>query len=188
MRRPALLLLLVSCQTGPRPAQTYVDERRPLPERLAALRSLRRDPAVHREIADALTKDLSRGIGMSPLSDEEAELLLEAGAWHAEFRHEPARMLFETYVDPEANRIRVAKLPDRVREGSARLLGRYAPAGGSRQVLWSALVERKEPPGLRQACLDALGAWVPDLRAKVLSLVPHEKDEWLRTLQNRLRG
>lgn len=174
----------------------FAERKKPYKERLLALKALRilkeQDDEeyrrVHRPLTPILSLEACRGVGMAALREEEEEMLLESLAWHADVKYEHARLPLEMYVDPEVSRARAFKWSDRVRETSARLLAAYAPAKYAAETLWSALVERREADGLRQACFDSLKAFHKDLRERVLALTPSAKDVWLTKLQEKLRA
>jgi hypothetical protein len=175
-------------------AKFFNDEKKPLKERLAALQALRllqeqddeEYKRVYPAVKSALSLAASRGHSMSAFKPEEEEMLLEAISWHADMKYDHAMYAMQNYVDPDFNATLMVRLPERIRVTSARLLAAYAPEKFSREVLWSALVERREPDALREACHESLKKFMKDLRERVLELKPHAKDEWLRKLQLKL--
>lgn len=177
-------------------ARFFQNEKKPYKERLAALLALKllksqdedEYKRVHPEIKPALSLEASRGLKPDPLNGEEQEMLLAAISWHADVKYDHARYALEAYVDTDLNRVRHAKLPDRVREAAAAFLGLYPSQKSSRDALWGALLERWEKDGLRQACYDALRLWDDGLKERVLALTPLPKDAWLRELQRKLGG
>ncbi len=175
-------------------ARFFQNEKKPYKERLDALQALKllksqdeeEYKRVHPEILPALSLEASRGLKPNPLNDEEQEMLLAAISWHADVKYDHARFALEAYVDTDLNRVRHAKLPDRIRETAVALLGLYPSRDSSRDTLWGALVERWEKDGLRQACYDTLRRWDGDLKERILALKPLPKDAWLRDLQRKL--
>lgn len=175
-------------------ARFFQDEKKPYKERLAALRALKllkkQDEEeyrrVHPGIKSALSLEASRGLKPDSLTDDEQEMLLAAISWHADVKYDHARYALEAYVDTDINRVRNARLPDRIRESAASLLSLYPPQKSSRDALWGAFVERWERDGLRQACYDTLRLWDDGLKERVLALTPLPKDAWLRELRRKL--
>lgn len=177
-------------------ATFFMNREKPYKERLAALKALRllgkKGPKeykrVYKTVKAFLSLEASRGHGMSALKKEEAEMLLQSIEWHADMKYEHAMYVLEHYVDTEINRMRRNRLPDRVRETSARLLGRYPKNSSSRDTLWDTLVERREADALRKACWDSLKTHMKERKEKLLAWKVDPRDAWLLKLQASLRN
>ncbi len=175
-------------------AAFFVNREKPYAGRLTALKALRllKKPApkeykrVYKTVQTHLSLEASRGHGMSSLKKNEVEMLLHALEWHTDMKYEHAMYVLEHYVDTDINRLKRNKLPDRVREAAARLLGRYPESSSSRDTLWETLAERTEPDPLRQLCYDSLKPHMKNRREEVLRLKADRRDVWLLKFQQKL--
>ncbi len=174
-------------------AAVFNDPQRPHVERIEALQALRRrretDPAEYRRAYD-LVKDrlwieasLADGLSLSAL---EEKAFVEAVGWLADMKDVSARFKLELHLDRES--VRRKRLPDPALTAAALGLANYPESESARETLWAALKDPKEAPVVRSSCLKALQAHHPrDLEARVAKLAAAPEDEWLRSLQRKLR-
>ena len=213
MSRAAALLAfaaLVSCGGGAGPAPAapparvspanpdeaaalFNDPQRPHAERIDALQSLRRfrgsDPdgarRAYEKVKDRLWIEASLADGLA-LSGLEERAFIEAIGWLAETKDVRARFKLELHLDRES--VKRKRLPDSALAAVALALANYPESESARETLWAALKDPKEVPVVRSSCLKALQAHHPrDLEALVAKVAAAADDEWLRSLQKKLR-
>lgn len=174
-------------------ASFFADPQKPYAERIAALAALRtlrsQDPGEYARVFQRVKPKLweevahSVGLGMSP---ENEKGFIEAIGWLSDQKDSSARLTMELHLDRET--VRRKRLPDPALCAVALGLGAYPESGSARETLWAALLDPKEAAAVRACCLKSLKAFHPnDLEAQVLRLAPAPGDNWLESLQRRLR-